>query len=143
MVLVKKNQSIKKTVQLPSELESLEKIEKISEEISEEAKLSSNLKDNLAIAVTEVVGNAIVHGNHEDPDKTVSIDFEILEDRVIITVKDQGKGFNPDCVEDCLDPENLMKESGRGIFILRSLMDDLQIKPSENGTTVEMMMLKK
>lgn len=140
---MKKNQTIKKTVSMPSELESLEKIEKLSEEVSVEAGLSPDLRDNLAIAVTEVVGNAIVHGNNQDPEKIVTVEFEILQDRVLIKVQDQGKGFDPECVEDCLEPENLMKESGRGIFILRSLMDDLQIKPSSNGTTVEMMMLKK
>ncbi len=140
---MKKNQSFKKLFKLPSQLESLEKAEKISEAIAAEAGFSSDLRDNLAIAVTEVVGNAIVHGNKQNPEKYVELEFDIRSDRVIISVKDQGAGFDPDCVADCLEPENLLKESGRGIFILKSLTHNLAIHPSKNGTTVRMTILKK
>ena len=96
MVSVKKNKPVRISKKLPSRLESLEDVEKISEEVAEKAGLSSDERDNLAIAVTEVAGNAIVHGNHQNPDKYVTLEFVIKEKRIEIAVKDEGDGFNPE-----------------------------------------------
>lgn len=135
--------SEKITVTIPSNLEELTTIEKLSNDIADKMGLSEDQHDNLSIAVTEAVGNAIVHGNKKDPKKKVRIQVEIKKDRVKIAVTDQGKGFKPDELADPLDPENLLRESGRGIFILKALMDDVSWKFTDEGTTLQFSLKKK
>ncbi len=128
---------------IPSRLESLSKIENISGEIARKMDFSKDQKDNLSIAVTEAVGNAIVHGNQKNADKKVHILFKLKKNRVDVFVRDEGKGFNPDELDDPLNPQNLMKESGRGIFILKALTDDVSFSFSPSGTTVKFTLTKK
>ena len=134
--------SEKITVTIPSNLEELTTIEKLSNDIADKMGLSEDQHDNLSIAVTEAVGNAIVHGNKKNPNKKVHIQVEIKKDRVKVAVTDQGKGFDPDELADPLDPKNLMRESGRGIFILKALMDDVSWKFSPEGTTLQFSLKK-
>jgi len=91
------------------------------------------------IAVREAVTNAVVHGNQEDETKRVEIIFNCLEHALEIEVKDQGKGFDPTSVPDPTDAENILKTSGRGIFLMRSFVDDVHwsARP-EGGTTVRL-----
>lgn len=103
---------------------------------------SEDQRDNLSIAVTEAVGNAIVHGNKKDPNKKVEIIFEIQNDQIQISVVDEGSGFNLEQLADPLDPDNVMKESGRGIFILKTLMDDVDFTFSAKGTTISFTLKK-
>lgn len=131
------------TVTIPSKLKELNKVELLSEKIARKLSLSEDQQDNLAIAVTEAVGNAIVHGNKKDPKKKVDVTFRIEEDRIEVTVQDEGDGFNPDELANPLDPNNIMKESGRGIFILKSLMDEVCFSFSPQGTTLRFAMIKK
>jgi len=128
------NEEIRFTI--PSRLEALSQVEKLSSDIAIKLNLTDDQKDNLAIAVTEVVGNAIFHGNKKNPKKTVDICFQIKKDFIHISVTDQGSGFKPAELANPLDPLNVMKESGRGIFILKSIMDDIQFSFSPKGTTV-------
>ncbi|MBN2030606.1 ATP-binding protein [bacterium] len=128
---------------IPSRLEELSKIEKISGEIARKMDFSKDQKDNLSIAVTEAVGNAIVHGNKKHADRKVCILFKLKKNQVDVFVKDEGKGFNPDELDDPLNPQNLMKESGRGIFILKALTDGVSFSFSPSGTTVKFTLKKK
>ncbi len=128
---------------IPSKLNELSKIESISVEIAQKMNFSKDLKDNLSIAVTEAVGNAIVHGNKKNTNKKVYILFKLKKNQVDVFVKDEGKGFNPDELDDPLNPKNLMKESGRGIFILKALTDDVSFSFSPSGTTVKFTLKKK
>jgi serine/threonine-protein kinase RsbW len=128
------------SITIPSKIEELNRIEEISEEIAEKMHLTGDEEDNLCIAITEVVGNAIVHGNKKDPKKKVFIEFHFKGDSIAISVRDEGKGFKPDSVSNPLRPENLMKESGRGIFILKALMDDVKFDFTEEGTRVTFVM---
>jgi serine/threonine-protein kinase RsbW len=91
------------------------------------------------MAVREAFTNAIVHGNNEDEAKTVELTLNCLGHELEIEVKDQGKGFDPTTVPDPTDPANILKTSGRGIFLMRTFMDDVQwsTRP-EGGTTVRM-----
>ncbi len=107
---------------IPSKLEKLTEVETFAEKITAASGLSKDQSNNIAIAITEVVGNAIVHGNQKDPKKKVSIRFRVTKKQITIEVKDEGKGFNPDKVSNPLKPENIMKDSGRGIFILKFLI---------------------
>jgi serine/threonine-protein kinase RsbW len=126
-----------------SRLEELSKIEHLSEKVARKMDLSEDQQDNLSIAVTEAVGNAIVHGNKKDSRKKVYIIFQLEKDRVKVTVRDEGRGFDPDQLTDPLDPRNIMKESGRGLFILKTLMDDVSFTFSPKGTTIYFVMKKK
>lgn len=121
-------------------MKELKRIEHLSCKIARELDLSDNEQDNLSIAVTEAVGNAILHGNKKIPGKKVNIVFKIDKSRITVSVKDEGKGFNPDLISNPLDPGNLLKESGRGIFILKTLMDDVSFSFSPEGTTISFVM---
>ena len=90
----------------------------------------------IGIAVRESVINAITHGNQNDAAKRVFVEFErgAAGSRALtIRVRDQGEGFNPDLLASPLDPENLLKPGGRGIFLIRSFMDDVRIERAEEG----------
>jgi len=125
---------------IPSKLDQLKCVEKLTAEASERMHLSEDQMDNLAIAVTEAVGNAIVHGNKKDPHKKVVIKYVLNPESIHVSVTDQGGGFDPDKIANPLDPVNLMKESGRGIFILKQLMDEVTFDFSDRGTTIHLIL---
>ena len=139
-----KSNSPEKKYQLviSSEIENIEKVESFTEKISKLLNFSEDERDRIAIAVTEAVNNAIIHGNKLDPRKSVSIDISAVRGGIQIVVKDEGEGFDLDAVPNPLAPENLLKESGRGIFILKSLMDKVQYDFSRGGTQVTMIKFK-
>lgn len=137
----KKSKTYKMTI--PSSLDQIESVEKLAEKAADAMKFSEEEKDSLAIAVTEAVNNAIIHGNKQNKDKTVSIQLILEERRLTVSIKDQGKGFDPRKLSDPLAPENLLKESGRGIFILSTLMDDVRFDFHGEGTEVIMIKEKK
>lgn len=137
----KKSKSFQMSI--PSSLEHIESVEKLAEKAADAMKFSDEEKDSLAIAVTEAVNNAIIHGNKQNKDKTVSIGFVLEGKRLTVSIRDQGKGFDPKKLSDPLAPENLLKESGRGIFILSTLMDDVSFDFKGDGTEVTMIKEKK
>jgi len=93
----------------------------------------------IVMAVREAVTNAMVHGNQEDETKSVEVIFNCLGDALEIEVRDQGEGFDPTGVPDPTDPANILKTSGRGIFLMRSFMDEIEwFARPEGGTTVRM-----
>ena len=97
----------------------------------------------VGVAVRESVINAIKHGNREVEEKRVTVEFSVAParepTRLTVRVVDQGEGFDPVEIADPLAPENLLKSSGRGIFFMRSFMDDLRLlRAPEGGTEVVM-----
>ena len=93
----------------------------------------------IEMAVREAVTNAMVHGNHEDEAKSVEVVFNCHDNELEVEVRDEGIGFDPADVPDPTDPANLLKTSGRGIFLMRTFMDDVQYVPRpEGGTAVRM-----
>lgn len=122
---------------IPSLPDQIQRVEEKCEEMAGLAGFSDDERDTFAIAVTEMVANAIYHGNKSNPKKTVHIRFFLSAGRLKVHVTDQGTGFNPAAVPDPLLPENLLKDNGRGIFIVRSMMDsvDYEFTPG-GGTTV-------
>ena len=128
---------------IPSVLDEITKVEKMAEKAADKMKFSEEEKDSLAIAVTEAVNNAILHGNKQDKNKKVHINFEFEKTRLVVSIKDEGKGFNPEKISDPLAPENLLKESGRGLFIVSSLMDDVQYHFHKDGTEINLIKEKK
>src|SRR5574341_2372593 len=96
----------------------------------------------VGVAVRESVINAIKHGNRQDVGKMVHVDFtttETPEHELTISVRDEGEGFEPEDIGDPLTPENMLKSSGRGIFLMRNFMDDVMLrKVPEGGMEVRM-----
>lgn len=121
-----------------SEKASLGLVEPILDELRRQLGIKDENFFNVMIAVTEAVNNAITHGNKLNPDKKVKFLVRADDDKIYILVGDEGSGFDPSGIADCLEPENLLKSSGRGVFIIRELMDNLIINSNENGTTLEM-----
>jgi len=111
--------------------------------VVEEALKQLNLLENdahwVGIAVREAVANAVKHGNRQDPEKKVEIDFGVEGDEVVIKVADEGVGFDPGGVDDPLAPENMLRSSGRGIYYMKQFMDhiDYSFRP-DGGTEVTM-----
>jgi serine/threonine-protein kinase RsbW len=93
---------------------------------------------HIAMAVREATVNAVLHGNGYDPQKKVFVAYEMTPDALIITISDQGKGLDPASIPDPLAPENLMKQSGRGIFLIRSFMDEVTFKNLDPGTEIKL-----
>jgi serine/threonine-protein kinase RsbW len=129
-------QTIKKTLRLPSQPESINQIEKLIEEIRDEHNIHEDAYGNILVSVTEAVNNAIQHGNRYHPDKQVTVIYEIEGDTLIFTVQDEGEGFDFYNLPDPTAPENLEKPTGRGIFLMKHLSD--QVIFSDNGRCVEM-----
>ena len=88
---------------------------------------------DVAVSVSEVVSNAVIHGNREDATKNVQVEVEIKADRVSISVQDEGEGFDPDSLPDPVSQDNLMREVGRGLFIVRAYMDEVYFKKIDGG----------
>jgi serine/threonine-protein kinase RsbW len=93
-----------------------------------EAGFPDDLMADVAVSVSEVVNNAIIHGNGRNPGKQVTLDLEIKPDRVRISVQDEGEGFDPDALPDPVAADNLMREVGRGLFIVRAYMDEVHFQ---------------
>jgi serine/threonine-protein kinase RsbW len=88
----------------------------------------------LLLAVTEATNNAIIHGNNNDIQKSVKISVYVDKSNLTIVIKDEGKGFDPSKVPDPTNPENLLKDSGRGLYLMRVYMDGLRYNQTPNGT---------
>jgi len=88
----------------------------------------------LLLAVTEATTNAIIHANKSNREKLVQITAEVIDGNLYVIIKDEGPGFQPEEVPDPTDPENLLKDSGRGLYLMRIYMDDLRYKITPEGT---------
>ncbi|MGE5479741.1 MAG: ATP-binding protein [Chloroflexota bacterium] len=128
---------------LPSEKDSINIIIPLLKDLRETVGLREDQYFNLLVAVTEAVNNAIVHGNRMRGDKSVDLIISANDTEVRIEVCDQGEGFNPEDIADCLHPDNILKDSGRGIFLIRSLVDQVCFKPTKNGTKILMIIYYK
>lgn len=121
----------------------IHEIERLAEKASRLAGFTEEERDSLAIAVTEIGNNAINHGNKRDPRKKVFVDITASAGEVRVVIRDEGPGFNPDHLSNPLDPENLLRESGRGVFFVRSLMDEVHFDFTRGGTETTMIKRKK
>src|SRR6267154_14827 len=123
---------------LDSTLESVDQAEQTASRIASENGFDEDEVMQIAMAVREAAVNAVLHGNAYDPGKKVALEFERTGGDLVITIRDQGKGLDPDKIPDPLAAENLLKTSGRGIFLIRSFMDEVQISPSQTGTEIKL-----
>jgi serine/threonine-protein kinase RsbW len=94
---------------------------------------------NLAVALTEALSNAILRGNQDDPSKHVHVTARVDRVRLVIDVVDEGEGFDLDtCTQDPTTPENVDREDGRGLFLMRQLMDRVERFDHERGNRVRL-----
>jgi serine/threonine-protein kinase RsbW len=121
---------------LPSRLELLGVVDKIADGITEFLEFEDVDRDAVAISVIEACTNAIQHGHRSDADRLVEVVFTIDHDALTITVRDHGKGFKPVAPEE-MTPPDLLATRGRGIYIMRSMMDEVRFDFSQ-GTTVSL-----
>ncbi len=123
---------------LDSTLETVNNAEETAGRLAAEAGFDDEEVMKISMAVREAAVNAVLHGNAYNPEKKVTLAFERTAHDLVIIVRDQGKGLDMSKVPDPLAPENLMKTSGRGIFLIRSFMDVVEIHPSHTGTELKM-----
>lgn len=125
-------------IDLRSNKKAIKLIEPIIFEIKEKLSLADDKFYNILIAVTEAVNNGIIHGNKLNPSKFVH--FTVLADHkeIEIVVEDEGDGFDPESISDPRNPENLLKENGRGVFLIRALCDNVSFETEGQGTKIIM-----
>ncbi len=121
---------------LPSSIQHVYLLDTIVLEILKEMEFDEETTEQVSLAVIEAGTNAIKHGNKEDLNKRAHFEFIVQPDKFTVVVQDEGKGFRREAVADPLDPANLLKSSGRGIFLMETCMDSVIYKKS--GTMVEM-----
>jgi len=121
---------------LSSRFENIELVLAALVNVCHERGVSEDVEHWIGMAVREAIANAIKHGNKLDPSKKVYVSLDEDGDRLTIVVGDEGEGFEPEKVADPLTPENTLKTSGRGIFYIRSFMDDLSFMRGESGGTI-------
>jgi serine/threonine-protein kinase RsbW len=127
-------------LKIPSSFELLDLVQLLSDRMSAMAGLDDDATHWVSVAIRESVINAIKHGNRESPEKSVTVEFRLDPKReFVVRVLDEGDGFDPGDIADCLDPINVLKSSGRGIFFMRNFMDDVSIdRRPEGGMEVRM-----
>ena len=132
-------------LEFTSAFEMLDFVQVVSDHIGREIGLDEDAVHWVGVAIRESVINAIKHGNRNDAAKRVFVEFETApapEPELQIRVRDQGEGFDPEAVGNPLDAENLLKSSGRGIFLIRNFMDDVLVQRAPEGG-MEVRMVKR
>jgi serine/threonine-protein kinase RsbW len=132
-------------LEFSSAFEMLDFVQVVSDHLARGVGLDEDSLHWVSVAIRESVINAIKHGNKSDTNKHVFVEFESAADAVpelVIRVRDQGDGFDPETVANPLDPENLLKSSGRGIFLIRNFMDDVRLQRAPEGG-MEIRMVKR
>ena len=102
--------------------------------IAKKSNLNKNKINNLVLSFSEAVSNSIVHGNKLDSSKKVFIKVNVDNEKMTIIIKDEGRGFDLKSVPDPTKPENMLKDSGRGIHIMKSFVDNLHYNFTSKGT---------
>jgi serine/threonine-protein kinase RsbW len=125
---------------LPSHIEAVADAAAAGTDFIRNCGVSEEVSFGIEMALREAVTNAMVHGNQEDESKSVEVIFNCHDNELEIEVRDQGEGFDPAKVPDPTNAENLLKTSGRGIFLMRTFMDEVEwLNRPEGGTAVRMM----
>src|SRR5919109_1061234 len=128
-----------------SAFDMLDFVQLVSDHIGRMAGLDDDSLHWVGVAVRESVINAIKHGNANDEQKRVFVEFTPFDSEgrgIAIRVRDQGPGFDPETLPDPLAPENMLKSSGRGIFLIRNFMDEMRLQRAPEGG-MEMVMVKR
>jgi serine/threonine-protein kinase RsbW len=119
---------------LPSTMDSVAEVETAAEKLTQAAGMDEDESFRVVMAVREAAVNAVLHGNGYDPSKQVTVSLENNGKSLVITIADQGEGLDPDTLPDPLAPENLLRGTGRGIFLIRSFLDEVHFRQLHPGT---------
>ena len=122
-------------LEFTSVFEMLDFVQVVTEHMGKSVGLDDDARHWVSVAIRESVINAIKHGNRNDSSKHVFVDLETppAQTELTIRVRDEGEGFDPEEVADPLAPENILKSSGRGIFLIRNFMDNVQLRRAPEG----------
>ena len=134
----RKSKPVKCEMTCKSDPREIPKVEKFLNKVNRKAHLDDGTMYRLLVATTEAVNNAILHGNKSDPKKRVRVSCQLVDKKLTTIVQDSGKGFDPSHLANPLDEQNLLKENGRGIFLIRSLIDEVNFRILKSGTSVIM-----
>lgn len=132
-------------LEFTSAFDMLDFVQVVSDYLTQSVSLDEDASYRVGIAIRESVANAIKHGNRNDATKRVFVEFETTPtaaQELSIRVRDQGEGFDPDTAANPLAPENMLKASGRGIFLIRTFMDDVRLHRAPEGG-MEILMIKR
>lgn len=126
-------------ISIPSLLANIELVDIVAEAAIRHFGIDEKTASNASLAVREAVANGVLHGNRQQEGKRVEVSLELDSEQLAVEVSDEGRGFDPAAVPDPLAPENLMKPNGRGIFLMRNLMDEVKFHfCRRRGTVVRM-----
>ena len=133
-------------LEFTSAFEMLDFVQVVSDHLARGVGLDEDAQHWVSVAIRESVINAIKHGNRNDAAKRVFVEFETATKADVpemsIRIRDQGEGFDPEAVANPLDTENLLKSSGRGIFLIRNFMEDVELRRAPEGG-MEIRMVKR
>ena len=126
-------------VVIASQFEMIDLVQSVLEDMAGQAMFDEEAAHWMGMAVREALNNAIKHGNQMNPDKEVRVTFDLLPQSLEIRIADQGKGFDTSKLPDPTEPANLLKPSGRGIYYMRTFMDQVDFKSGKKtGTEVHL-----
>lgn len=120
---------------LESTLESVDQAEELAIREAGKAGFDEDTQHQVGMAVRECAVNAVVHGNRYNRNKKVHLDIESTPSGITVVIGDEGAGFDVTSIADPLAPENLLKQSGRGILLIRAFMDEFDMHPRQGGGT--------
>lgn len=124
-------------LELPNDVRSIEHaVEYVMQHCTNCCRYARRLNLNFRVGLTEALSNAMLYGNARDPGKRVRVEVTMRRDEVTVRVTDEGLGFDPDQVPDPTLPANLTKSGGRGIFLMRALMDEVRFNEEGNSVTL-------
>jgi serine/threonine-protein kinase RsbW len=119
---------------LGSTLDSVDTVGRTAEDFAQRAGFDPDTVPNIVMAVREAAINAVMHGNAYNPVKSFTASFETTSDALTVRISDQGPGLDPSTLPDPLAPQNLLRGSGRGIFLIRAFMDEVHFRQLHPGT---------
>ncbi|WP_263414276.1 ATP-binding protein [Terriglobus aquaticus] len=121
---------------LASSLEGVDAVEQLARSFALLAGFDEHVVSDIALATREATVNAIIHGNQQHPGKAISAELDLTAEELVIRITDQGEGFQPEEVPDPLHEDNLLRSSGRGVFLMRQTMDDVHFSKHNTGSTI-------
>lgn len=121
---------------ITSEIGNIVRVQNFIEQLVNGIELEKKIFGKMNLAIIEAVNNSILHGNHNNHTKLVSIEAESDDDKIIVSVSDEGEGFDYSTIPDPTIPENLNKKTGRGLYLMNVLSDNLEFQ--NNGSKVIM-----
>ena len=118
---------------ISSRFENIELAQHLCGKLLEGREVSEESRHWLLMALREALANAIKHGNRQDLSKRIHLEMDVVGQKLQISIRDEGEGFDPEAVDDPLAPENRLKTSGRGIFYMKTFMDDVRFRRLSGG----------